>query len=615
MGINKYLGVIGIIFSILLLSSLTSATLLEAYDTSYTKCFQQTANVSTSCGGLSTGYYTYDKLTGFSDPSYGIDGNTGTAASSLNFNIINSTYRKPIGAQSNSTLWFMPSNTALQNNYSIPSECWNYDANYLYFGTGISAANLTIYCWLGDGNYKLLYSVYSDWLGYGGNFREEAMNWELQTPKYRNVSFGLCNASLTTPYINFSFKDSNPGGLVTNASIDSLSIFWSTPNATSSETYTYSSAAENASYGFCSNQPATSIVYSLDIQYRNSLSYAVGPLPFAGTATNLTDYFLLYLNQQGSGGGNGTAKNVTFITQEQSGAPITGVYIKAYSDLDGNLSLVAAGLTDSMGQIKIGLNPALIHSITATKSLYDDKTISINLAQDSYTIVMDYMIKNATYNATFKEGLTWSITKTGELCYNDVKNFEFNISSIKGNIKNATIVVKYFNGTVLNSHNGYNPWSNNLSVYINTSEGQRLYGYFYVTMMDNNITMLLDPARYTMLCVAQGEFSIKSFFESLRLEAGDNIEDTWTIMFWVFLFFVLGIASFTFMTGSELSSPMVTTLLVTIIIGILSYIGYFDLELVVNEVGGVANFLNHWSLFVIAAALSIGMMLGRLRDT
>jgi hypothetical protein len=72
------------------------------------ECYQETANVSTACGGLATGTY----------------------SSTANYLYIN--YTKPTGA-TNLSLWKVKHGVNQNYTVSIPNSCWNYNANKLIF--------------------------------------------------------------------------------------------------------------------------------------------------------------------------------------------------------------------------------------------------------------------------------------------------------------------------------------------------------------------------------------------------------------------------------------------------------------------------------------------------
>ncbi|GAG83661.1 unnamed protein product, partial [marine sediment metagenome] len=78
-------------------------------------CYQETANVSTACGGLSTGSYVFDVT--FSNPENLIDGNWSTASGgnwSVNYTI-------PVNTES--ALIQIKDSDVGTINYTIPSDC------------------------------------------------------------------------------------------------------------------------------------------------------------------------------------------------------------------------------------------------------------------------------------------------------------------------------------------------------------------------------------------------------------------------------------------------------------------------------------------------------------
>jgi len=110
----------------------TNGTIVQDYGytapTEY--CYQETANISTACGGLDTGKYWY------------------TTDTTTNYNYIN--YSKPSFA-SNNSLWHVKySRTAnVTVNYTIPSSCWEQSTLTMYFylsGTSGSASNMQFGC-------------------------------------------------------------------------------------------------------------------------------------------------------------------------------------------------------------------------------------------------------------------------------------------------------------------------------------------------------------------------------------------------------------------------------------------------------------------------------------
>lgn len=99
--------------------------------TASSPCYQESANVSTACGGLNTGSYTIDQFwdVGLTATNV-IDGNWTSFGAGDNTGDVIITYTKPIGSINSGTLWEVKDAGGIFN-LSIPTGCWNYDTNTL----------------------------------------------------------------------------------------------------------------------------------------------------------------------------------------------------------------------------------------------------------------------------------------------------------------------------------------------------------------------------------------------------------------------------------------------------------------------------------------------------
>lgn len=173
---------------------------LTITDTIQNYCYQESANVSTTCGGLSTGSYRLNDTDWFNGSynydenwsSYGISSyNSGASDFYIN-------YSKPQNASMHS-LWQVKSSYGTFNN-SIPSGCWNQEPlQFIIRSSSVpSHTYITTYCY--DGSSNITINSYSD---SGKNVYEEAMNWIFYTGTF------TLNANLTLHNINMV-----PSGLV-----------------------------------------------------------------------------------------------------------------------------------------------------------------------------------------------------------------------------------------------------------------------------------------------------------------------------------------------------------------------------------------------------------------
>lgn len=167
-------------------------------------CYQETANVSTSCGGLDSGkyYFAFNSIYPSTFELY--DGDWYTEAyesleSSTGYMYVN--YTKPIGAL-NTSLWRIKS-TNTPVNLSILGSCWNYDPNKIILRIKDRAFVGTTYeCY--SGSWQSLgtssYPIYEEamWWNMSGCTNITGITWPqgLNTVTiYSNDSLGSLNSS------------------------------------------------------------------------------------------------------------------------------------------------------------------------------------------------------------------------------------------------------------------------------------------------------------------------------------------------------------------------------------------------------------------------------------
>lgn len=201
---NKIYLIIGVIFSLIFLLNFVSAT----------SCYQESANVSTVCGGLDTGIY--DKGGSFS-PTHPwhmlIDGDWDTYTTEAGLMYVYMNYSVPTGTL-NSSLLQIYHYTLTPTNYSLSAGCLNTTTLQIRFtGHGEAAPWNGIWdCY----NWGSWYEI----LNVGGNptAYEEAMIWNISAG---DTIYPVFSNNLTTPlngteYIenakyefNITIKDSN----------------------------------------------------------------------------------------------------------------------------------------------------------------------------------------------------------------------------------------------------------------------------------------------------------------------------------------------------------------------------------------------------------------------
>jgi hypothetical protein len=234
--------------------------LLCAFASAYW-CTQESANVATACGGLSTGTYTNFGSSCTYPLSLSYDGDWSTFAISCTTSgggvII--TYMKPVGVLNNS-IWQTKGGDAIYRNLTLPATCW-----------GASTTNLTLR-WFGDyeDSRTQFLSCYNntDWINLTSGptypfayntFYEEAMNWSM--PPIAVDSCGTYNISAA----NFTlFQEDNPTTLQ-NGTISYTASFNFGTNA--SQNYSYVNTNTNVAK-LCINANAS---FSINMYLQSSV--------------------------------------------------------------------------------------------------------------------------------------------------------------------------------------------------------------------------------------------------------------------------------------------------------------------------------------------------------
>lgn len=216
-------------------------------------CYQETATVNTSCGGLNTGNYSSAgswnaayPVTRLNDTSWDTEAATQSTANSTGYFYAN--YIKPAGSQSTS-LWMVKDLGGGTRNLTINQSCWDANATKLmfraisYYGTPYKYSEWD--CWNGTAYVQMSRdnSSAASYLLY-----EEAMWWDMVNP------FGYQNLTLTpaAPYksdtLNCSFYLFN-----SNSSTANIIQSWSR-NGVLNQTNEEYGADVNTTYSYLLNE-------------------------------------------------------------------------------------------------------------------------------------------------------------------------------------------------------------------------------------------------------------------------------------------------------------------------------------------------------------------------
>jgi len=274
----------------------------------FSMCYQETANISTACGGLATGKYTPVGPWNYGgDPAPAYDGDWDTSTSYRlyvsSYILIN--YSKPPNSNNNS-LWQVKRGGGILN-LTIPLSCWNYDPSFIFLNWSSTGYNSPMYDSCYNGTWVVLYANSST--DPNAYIYEEAMWW--------NIS--IMNNSLNTITHNFS----NAGTYLWNIACwnESDELFSASNRTLTLTEYTTGYPAtgyELSKYPFNITFSFSGVTYANTKLIYNTSIYTASNLGGGVWAVNVTTPFLLTNNSEVSFYWNYTRDGVLYNTSSQT---------------------------------------------------------------------------------------------------------------------------------------------------------------------------------------------------------------------------------------------------------------------------------------------------------
>lgn len=414
--------------------------------------------------------------------------------------------------------------------------------------------------------------------------------------------FGLCNATLTVPYINFTFEDEETT-ISTNATIDTSTWHYYLGDGTVNKSLLYSTTSANESYGFCLTPGSKTIHSSVELQYSNT-GYPQRRWTTSGDLTNTTLNQKLYMLSSADG------TYSVYQVQNTVASGISGVAVEVERQFSGVWTLVEEGETDSAGAVTFWLNPDYDHRLTFTKSGYASVQITVRPSSSTYTVVMGTGEEAATYNST-SEGLSWSVYPgLGKvLLPNTTQTFLFNITANLSNIISCKMEIVNNNSISLGTTTGCSPQGGNLSLAIPLGENRSVRAIYSVNIGGGYFILDADAYWVVMTTNIPERGTIVSFFKYMRElnEFGNDAnrqEYSRIVLFFLMLSIILGSICYT--TGWDFSTAGGAMGLLTFLVILGSYGGF----LTVSYTGGNA-WMDQYVVALITSLLTGGYILNK----
>ncbi len=568
-------------------------------------CYQESANVSTSCGGLDNGSYYLTPGGFWTNGENVIDGdfNTYGIAGVLGYALIN--YTRPNSALNESIWTFRVDDTYI--NVTINETCWKYDNDKLLLAVvsqGSTATRFRCYNESGDtyndNNFTTLYT-YS---GGTGNVYEEAMWWmyypsnlTIRTNNeitYQNLS--VFSGTVTDIDLNISsfqrFINSNcdeSHGNYCNITINftsattgileysNIEVTYVIPLNITFKDEKSDAIIEGESLSIYLETTGFSQLYTSTNPFKVNLSIA-GTYDLKASSTNYpsreyvidvlearNDLVLYLINSTDS-------VEKTFSIFSETLNPLENVFVVFTRLIGGTWTTIAEEYSDYAGQVKLNLDENYEYTINFSKTGYETQIITLEPTDDDYVITMISTV--GIYNVSVYEGITYKFEPSNTVLNNNTKyNFTFTLNSSGWGITNCNLTLK--NGSeVLSTTSSYTANSCYLRIEQDTRTMTNITSEAVYEL--NSEYAFPVSQQYSVIYTYEGEFSLKSFLDDLTdfsMAGFDSFGRM--ILAFIVIFVILAMASMKI----SFEHKEVPIFIFWALVGLFSYVNWFYLDI------------------------------------
>ncbi len=416
------------------------------------------------------------------------------------------------------------------------------------------------------------------------------------------IVFQECDGTYGPPFLNYTFKDEE-SDLYIDASVPTSDFDFWLGTGTVKDSYHFADAVDTASYEFCFSLNET-LHTDLTFQYKQDPGFSARTESFVGDLTNTTTYKILFLT------GTANGQYITFQIQSSVGTGIPDATIQIERKIGGAWTTIGTDNSDDAGQVVFYLDTTLDHRLTVTHADYETEVLTIRPSQAVYTIILTLSGgEPAEYTSPYR-GIAYSISPKARtwLSEDTIYAFTFNISANYSNLITYSINITDKNMNQLNSTQGTTATGSNLTVLLDTTGFSKLYGHYYVTLVNGTGVYLLDPILWPIRDIEAGSNSVIVYFQNLMATPTD-IADDYTRLTLVFFLIFVGFAAFCRSTGMELAQPGITLFIVFFLTLALSILGFLSIDFAPSA------FMNQYAIALIIFFITGGYTIGQWAKT
>lgn len=453
---------------------------------------------------------------------------------------------------------------------------------------------------------------------------------------YQNINalvFGLCNATNTVPYINFSFKDEDDLSLI-NVTIDASTWTYYLGDGTVTKELLYSNTSLNYNYVFCLNAYNETLHNTRNVQF-SSEGYPQRAYDASSDLTNVTLNKTLYLLSSADG------IYTTIQVIDASERVVSGVEVTVERQFSGIWTIVGQSNTDSSGSVTFWVNPDYEHRFTFVHDDCTTTTETIKPTQTNYiqTISCLGTSEETGVYASPIEGLRYSRFPASGIIAPGITNFTFTIVSTKDNIIGVKFeILNATDFTVLMQQNSTCTTSG-CTIYgiYDIPEGARLRGRYFVDLGSGYFLIEGDAAWITITPYSGDHGTLKNFFLNFNRmfvvsdspTAEDRNKQEFSKFVFIFFLFAVVYSLFNKATGYDAANPglIIFPLAVLILMGSLAagfdcanhgcqgMFYYYDFggQTITEKLGRTSGFMNNYILALMSGFIGFGYFLSTMK--
>ena len=444
-------------------------------------------------------------------------------------------------------------------------------------------------------------------------YADTTINSDSYNQTINNTLLGICNATLTVPYINFTFVDEETL-LNINATIDTSTWTYYLGSGTITKELIFSNTTPNDDYTFCLSASNDTLYNTRSVQY-SSAGYPQRKYDASSALTNATTNKTLYLLSSADG------IYSTIQVVDEQGDKVTGVEVTIERQFSGLWTVVGQETTDSAGAVTFWVNPDYDHRLTFISDDCTDDTVTIRPTQTQYTQQLQCGVGAEIY-VTPIEGIKYSRTPAEGLILTGEHNFTFEISSSKDNIINVSMyIVNASDGTILASNwSVCSPSGGTIYTLYTVLSGDNIKGRYYVDLGNGSFLLEGDAHWVNVLgpTAFDGKTGFRTFWNDMIFVFRDWGDDSNTADFnrLVAIFFLMcvSISVLNYHFNIDTMNPGAFMFIIFIVVLMGSMVGgtssqgffYFNNLASVEKLGEQgATFINNYILAFFCMIISI----------